>query len=72
MKLADMIDPYAPAKGPPPRTLWRFFGWALRGSYPVVVAGARCDLSRLAPHKRAVFEVLTLPRVYTLRGVRCE
>ena len=40
MKLADMIDPYAPAKGPPPRTLWRFFGWALRGSYPVVVAGA--------------------------------
>ncbi len=40
MKLADMIDPYAPAKGPPPRTLGRFFVWALRGSFPVVAAGA--------------------------------
>jgi len=52
-------------------------GMALRIGSPeihhtVAVAGARCDLSRLAPHKRAVFEVLTLPRVYTLRGVRCE
>jgi len=52
-------------------------GMALRIGSPeihhtLVVGGRRCDLSRLAPHARAVFEVVTLPRVYTLRGVRCE
>ncbi len=40
MRLADIIDPYAPAEGPPPRTLWRFFGWALKGAWPVIIAGA--------------------------------
>ncbi len=40
MKLANMINPYAPAEGPPPRTLWRFFGWALKGSFPVIVIGS--------------------------------
>ncbi len=39
MKLAEMIDPYAPAQGPPPRSLGGFFLWALRGSFPVVGAG---------------------------------
>lgn len=52
-------------------------GMALRIGSPEIhhtlgVLGRSCDLSRLAPHKRAVFEVLTLPRLYTLRGVRCE
>ncbi len=52
-------------------------GMALRIGSPEIhhtvrVSGRSCDLSRLAPHERAVFEVLTLPRVYTLRGVRCE
>ena len=40
MKLADIINPYAPAEGPPPRTLWRFFGWALKGAWPVIISGA--------------------------------
>ena len=40
MKLADLIDPYAPAEGPPPRTLWRFFLWALKGSYPMIIIGS--------------------------------
>lgn len=32
MKTADFIDPFLEASGPPPRTLWRFFAWCLRGS----------------------------------------
>jgi len=52
-------------------------GMALRIGSPEIhhtvrVSASSCDLSRLAPHERAVFEVLTLPRIYTLRGVRCE
>ncbi|MCL3881615.1 ABC transporter ATP-binding protein [Marivita sp. GX14005] len=30
------IDPFAPAGGPPPKTLGAFFGWALRGAWPVL------------------------------------
>ncbi len=37
MKLGEWIDPYAPAEGPPPKTLWRFFRWALRGSMAVIL-----------------------------------
>ncbi len=37
MKFADLIDPYAPAKGPPPRTLAAFFVWGIRGTFPVIV-----------------------------------
>ncbi|HHS89495.1 MAG TPA: ABC transporter ATP-binding protein, partial [Rhodobacteraceae bacterium] len=40
MKLADIIDPYAPADGPPPRELGRFFAWALRGSFGVIILGS--------------------------------
>ena len=36
MKFADLIDPYAPAVGPPPRTLGRFFHWGIKGAYPVI------------------------------------
>ncbi len=38
--LGDMIDPYRPADGPPPRRLWPFMGWALRGSVGVIVLAA--------------------------------
>ena len=52
-------------------------GMALRIGSPEIhhtvrVSDRSCDLSRLAPRRRAVFEVVTLPRVYVLRGVRCE
>ncbi|MFP7672359.1 ABC transporter ATP-binding protein [Marivita sp. S0852] len=30
------IDPFAEADGPPPKTLGAFFGWALKGSTPVL------------------------------------
>ncbi len=30
--LADRIDPFRPADGPPPRTLWRFMRWSLEGA----------------------------------------
>jgi ATP-binding cassette, subfamily B, bacterial len=40
VKFADLINPYAPAKGPPPRTLGRFFVWAIKGSYPVIAVAA--------------------------------
>lgn len=40
--------------------------------HTLIVGGRRCDLSRLAPHARARFEVVARPRWYALRGVRCE
>jgi len=40
MRLANIIKPYAPADGPPPQTLGRFFVWALRGSFPVIAVGS--------------------------------
>lgn len=46
MKLANLIDPFQPASGPPPRTLWRFIRWGLSGCWPVL-AGAMV-LSALA------------------------
>ena len=36
MRIADLIDPYAPADGPPPRTLGAFFNWGIKGAYPVI------------------------------------
>ncbi len=36
MKFANLIRPYAPAQGPPPRTLGRFFAWALGGAFPLI------------------------------------
>ena len=33
-----LIDPYAPADGPPPNTLWAYGRWALKGSEHVVIA----------------------------------
>jgi len=40
MKFADLIDPYAPATGPPPRTLAAFFLWGIRGTFPVIVVAS--------------------------------
>ncbi|KMK65436.1 ABC transporter ATP-binding protein [Puniceibacterium sp. IMCC21224] len=32
MRFSDWLDPFAQANGPPPRTLWPFFRWTLRGA----------------------------------------
>ena len=40
MTLSDIIDPFARAQTPPPRTLGRFMGWALRGAWPVLIPAA--------------------------------
>ena len=37
MRLANLIRPYDPAEGPPPRRLWPFFRWALTGTFPIIV-----------------------------------
>jgi len=37
MRLANLIDPYTPANGPPPRTLAAFFIWGIRGAFPVIL-----------------------------------
>ncbi|MBS0123728.1 ABC transporter ATP-binding protein [Thetidibacter halocola] len=43
------IDPFQPAEGPPPNRLLPFFGWALRGAWPVIwVAGAISVLAGVA------------------------
>jgi ATP-binding cassette, subfamily B, bacterial len=31
------FDPFVPVADPPPRTLGRFFGWALGGSWPILI-----------------------------------
>ncbi|MBP7243577.1 ABC transporter ATP-binding protein, partial [Amaricoccus sp.] len=36
-RLADLIDAFARADGPPPDRLGRFLAWALRGSFPAVL-----------------------------------
>ncbi|ROU03093.1 ABC transporter ATP-binding protein [Histidinibacterium lentulum] len=33
---AGLIESVQPADGPPPRTLWRFVGWCLKGSWPIL------------------------------------
>ncbi len=53
MKLADLIDPFQRAPGPPPNTLWRFVHWSLAGSWPVLLGAAA--ISALA----GVMEVLS-------------
>ncbi|MDP2083861.1 MAG: ABC transporter ATP-binding protein [Gemmobacter sp.] len=40
MKIADLIAPFAPAEGPPPRALGAFMVWTLKGSWPVLWVAA--------------------------------
>ncbi|QPH55309.1 ABC transporter ATP-binding protein [Pontivivens ytuae] len=40
----ELMDAFAPADGPPPRTLWPFLRWALRGSGPVIGVAALLGL----------------------------
>lgn len=40
MRISAWIDGFAPAEGPPPRTLWRFLRWALRGAFPAMFLAA--------------------------------
>ncbi len=53
MKIADLIDPFQPAHGPPPRSLWAFIHWGLQGAWPVLLVAA--GISALA----GVAEVLS-------------
>ncbi|MBJ3761570.1 ABC transporter ATP-binding protein [Maribius pontilimi] len=39
-RLASLIDAFAPADGPPPRSLAAFMGWALKGSWPWLMVAA--------------------------------
>ena len=39
-RFSRLIPPFAEAEGPPPRTLWRFIRWCLRGSEPALALGA--------------------------------
>ncbi len=38
--LGSRVDAFAPADGPPPRTLGAFFAWCLRGSWPAIWVAA--------------------------------
>ncbi len=38
--LGGLIDGFAPADGPPPRTLWAFVRWCLSGAWPVILLAA--------------------------------
>ncbi|MEM9708336.1 MAG: ABC transporter ATP-binding protein [Pseudomonadota bacterium] len=39
-RLASLIDPFAPAEGPPPQTLAAFIRWGLQGAWPVLGVAA--------------------------------
>ena len=45
MRFADSIDSFAPADGPPPRRLWPFFEWALRGSWWILGLAALASIA---------------------------
>jgi ATP-binding cassette, subfamily B, bacterial len=40
IRLGDLVDGFAPADGPPPQSLGRFFGWCLKGSWPMLWVSA--------------------------------
>ncbi len=39
-RLGALIDPFAPSEGPPPRQLWPFLRWCLRGTTPHLAVAA--------------------------------
>ena len=51
--LADLIDAFARAEGPPPDRLWRFMRWALRGRLPGDRLRRSPSRSRSAPPRSA-------------------
>lgn len=40
MILANLVDPFAKANGAPPKTLWAFFRWTLKGAGPAIAFAA--------------------------------
>lgn len=36
MNIANWINAFRPAEGPPPQTLWAFMGWCLSGAWPAM------------------------------------
>jgi ATP-binding cassette subfamily B protein len=36
IKIEDWINPFRPAEGPPPETLWAFMAWCLSGAWPAL------------------------------------
>ncbi len=46
MTTLDLIDPFRAADGPPPRKLWPFFAWCLKGSgWLLLIAGVLSSLA---------------------------
>ncbi|MEJ6393186.1 ABC transporter ATP-binding protein [Gymnodinialimonas sp. 2305UL16-5] len=46
--LGDLVAPFQPADGAPPRTLWAFIKWCLSGTWPMILlAGALSGLAGL-------------------------
>ena len=45
MALSDKIDAFAAADGPPPNTLWSFFGWGLSGAGPMIWLAAALSIA---------------------------
>lgn len=39
-RLANLIDAFRPAMGPPPNRLLAFFDWCLKGAWPVLIGAA--------------------------------
>ena len=42
--VGELIDSFQPAEGPPPKTLWAFLKWCLRGSFRVIAAGSALSM----------------------------
>lgn len=51
-RLADVIDPFSRADGPPPNKLWPFIGWAIKGAekylYLTLIASAIVGISQMS------------------------
>lgn len=56
MNFSGMFDPLAPAEGPPPKKLWDFVKWTLKGAWPVIWLGV--FFSTLAGFTEAMIAVL--------------
>lgn len=56
VRMGALIDPFEPAKTPPPRTLWGFCKWCLAGTWPVLLLAAA--ISAIAGTMEAVTALL--------------